>query len=254
MGTGFLMAIVVLIVGLAVNSWLLIVVHRQNVRKQLPWFALYVAWQILLTCIQIAAWVISPKFYVAVYWWMEIIAIVLIIGAVRESFLRIFEGFTSKSGFRWAVWGLIAAVVIYSTWKAIYAPPIQSNRLASFIIGAEFAFRWGIAGIGFLTMVFSGLLKEPTNTREDAVVTGFGISSIAFVATTVIVSIFGTRYLFFSKYLPSVGYFTAAFLWIWVFSRPVKELGLKEMGLELEDVGNELRRYQSTGERIVRKK
>src|SRR5205807_7572588 len=127
------MAIVVLIVGLAVNSWLLIVVHRQNVRKQLPWFALYVAWQILLTCIQIAAWVISPKFYVAVYWWMEIIAIVLIIGAVRESFLRIFEGFTSKSGFRWAVWGLIAAVVIYSTWKAIYAPPIQSNRLASFI-------------------------------------------------------------------------------------------------------------------------
>jgi len=248
------MATAVLIAALAVNVWLLIIVRREGVRKQLPWFALYVAWELTLTCIQLAAWIISHRLYVAVYWWMEAIEVVLIVAAVRESFLLIFEGFTSKPEFRWSVWGVIAAVILYSGWKAIYAPPVQGNRLALFIIGAEFAFRWGIAGIGVLTTVWSWLLTEPANTREDAVVTGFGIASVAFVATTVIVSVFGTRYLFFSKYLPSVGYFMAAFWWIRVFSRPVKEFGLKEMGLELEDVGNELHRYQSIGERIARKK
>ena len=225
------MALILIIAGLVVDAWLLIIVHRQGVRKQLPWFVLYIAWGVLLASVQLATWIISPRLYIAAYWWMELIAVVLIVAAVRESFLRIFQGFTSKAGFRWSVWSVILAVILYSAWKAIYAPPVQSTRLGSFVVGAEFAFRWAIFGIAVLTAVFSVFLREPMDTREDAVVTGFGLASVGVLAGIISFSLFGTRYLFFTKYAPSVGYFLAVFWWIWVFSRPVSEFGFKELGM-----------------------
>lgn len=248
------MALFLIVAGLAVDAWLLIIVYRQGIRKQLPWFALYIAWGVLLQSIQLGAWLVGPRLYIAVYWWMELIAVVLIVGSVRESFLRIFRGFTSKAGFRWSVWSVILAVVIYSAWKAIYLPPVHSSLLESFVVGAEFAFRWGIFGIAVLTTVFSLFLHEPMDTREDAVVTGFGIVSVGVLAGVISFSLFGTRYLFLTKYASSVGYFLAAFWWIWVFSRPATEFGFKELGMGPEDIAKELRRYRELSERMVRKK
>lgn len=247
------MTITVLIAGVLVNAWLLTVVYRQNVRRRLPWFVIYVAWEVLLTCIQLGAWAVGPRFYVALYWWMEAAAVVLIVGAVRESFLRIFKGFTALAWFRWTVSGVIAAVILYSAWKAIYHPPVQSTRLAAFVVGAEFMFRWGICGIAFLTTILSVLLKEPMDTREDAVVTGFGIASITILASAVSFSLFGTRYLFFNKYAPSVGYFVAAFLWIRVFSRPVEGFGFEDLGIGPEDLLKLMRRYREDIKRVREK-
>lgn len=248
------MALALIIAGLGLNIWLLIIVCRQGVRKHLPWFVLYVSWGIFLASVQLVTWIISPRLYNAVYWWMELIEVFLIVGAVRESFLRIFQGFTSNAGFRWLVWGVILAVVIYSAWKAIYLPPVHSSRLQSFVFGAEFAFRWGIFGIAALTSVLSLFLHEPMNTREDAVVMGFGLASVGVLAGVVSFSLFGTKYLFFTKYASSVGYFVAVFWWIWVFSRPVAEFGFKELGMGPEDIAKELRRYRELTERIMRKK
>jgi hypothetical protein len=92
------------------------------------------------------------------------------------------------------------------------------------------------------------------STREDAVVTGFGIASVGVLAGVVSFSLFGTKYLFLTKYASSVGYFVAAFWWIWVFSRPVAEFGFKELGMGPEDIAKELRRYRELSERMVRKK
>ncbi|HWZ42125.1 MAG TPA: hypothetical protein VNW97_01540 [Candidatus Saccharimonadales bacterium] len=92
------MTIILIIVGLAVSTWLLIIIHRQDVRKQLPWFACYVAWQVVVACSQLVVWPISRNLYVAMYWWTEAVEIALIVAATRESFLRIFQGFTSKPG------------------------------------------------------------------------------------------------------------------------------------------------------------
>jgi hypothetical protein len=248
------MALFLISAGLVVDAWLLVIVYRQGVRKQLPWFVYYVAWGVLLQSVQLATWLAGPRLYVAVYWWMELIAVILIVAAVRESFLRIFQGFTSKAGFRWLVWTVILAVVIYSAWKAIYAPPVQSTRLGSFVVGAEFTFRWGIFGIAVLTAVFSLALKEPMDTREDAVVTGFGLASFGVLAGIINFSLFGTKYLFFTKYAPSVGYFLAIFWWMWVFSRPVTEFGFKELGMGPEDIAKEFRRYRELTERMVRKR
>jgi len=67
-------------------------------------------------------------------------------------------------------------------------------------------------------------------------------------------SLFGKKYLFFTQYAPSVGYFLAIFWWIWVFSRPVAEFGFKELGMGPEDIAKELRRYRELTERMMRKK
>jgi len=244
---GISLALSFLIAGLVLYGWLLIILLRQGGRRHLPWFVTYVFWGVVLQATQTGAWLIDPRMYVAVYWWMEAIAVVLIVGAVRESFLRIFSGFTKMPWFRWTVSGLIAAVIVYSAWKAIYAPPVLPiGRFGNFVIGAEFLFRWGITGIGLLTMVLSAILSEPWNARENLVVTGFMIASLAVVAHTVIDSLFGTKYLFVSNYLPSVGYFIALLLWIWAFSRPVQEFGFKELGIEPEDMLKAMRRYRET--------
>src|SRR5215831_2106261 len=187
------MALFLIIAGLVVDAWLLTIVIRQNVRKQLPWFVLYVTWGVLIASVQLATWIISPRLYIAVYWWMELIAVFLIVGAVRESFLRIFQGFTSRTGFRLLVWSVILAVIIYSAWKAIYLPPIHGSRLEAFVVGSEFAFRWAIFGIFALTTVLSLFLHEPMNTREDAVVSGFGVASLGVLVGVLSFSLFGTK-------------------------------------------------------------
>lgn len=238
-----------LISGSVVYAWLLIIVYRQGIRKQLPWFALYVVWEVVQQCGVFAAWLISRRLYVALYWWTEVLEIFLTVAAVRESFLRIFHGLTRKPGFRWLVWSVIGAVVVYSAWKTIHAPPLQSSRLDAFVYDTEFLFRWGIAGIALLTTVLSLFTKEGI-TREDAVVTGFGVVSLAFVLYVSSFSILGNKYIFLTKYIPAVGYFVAVFWWIYVFSRPLKQFGFEELGMGPEEIRKALRRAEDFGERL----
>jgi len=239
----------IVIAALVVGGWLLLIVYRQRLTGQLLWFALYIFWQFLEGCIQLVLLSINRQLYARVYWWLEAVEVILIVGAVRESFLRIFQGFTKKPGFRRTVWTVIGAVVLYSAWKAIHAPPLQIGRLFSFVFGAEFLFRWAIVGIALLTTVLSILLKEPI-TREDAVVSGFGVASLAYVFYLSSFSLFGTKYIFLTKYIPSVGYFVAAFWWIYVFSRPMRQFGFKELGMGPEEIREALRRYRERGERL----
>jgi hypothetical protein len=243
--------IALFIANLTIDLWLLTILCRQDAKKQLPWFVSYIAWELLATIIGLAIWPFSRQWYVTVFWWMEGVRIALVVAAVRESLLRLFEGF--KSLLRWSVLAVIVLVVIYSAWKAIHAPPVQSNRLLSFIIGAEFTFRWGIAAVAILSGILMWAVQEPRGTRESGVVNGCGIASMAFVAHVLSRSFFGTRFTFFTQYLPDVGYFAAAFLWIRVFSRPVEEFGFKELGMGPEDIARELRRYREVAEQIVRK-
>jgi hypothetical protein len=243
------MDIALLCAGLAVYAWLLIIVHRQRIREQLPWFVLYVSWGVLAQVTEVVLYVIGRQLYFGAYWWMQGVEIALTVAAVRESFLRIFEGFTRKMGFRLSVWGVIVGVVVYSAWKAVYAPPIQVNRLATFVFGTEFAFSWGLLGIAVLTGVLSALMKEGI-TREDAVVTGFGAAAATFLLYLGSFSLFGIKYIFLTKYIPAVGYFVAVFWWIYVFSRPVKQFGFKELGMGPEEISKALRLYRDFGERL----
>lgn len=223
------MATLIDTVNLLINLWLLIIVHRQGVRKQLPWFASYVAWEVASGFFDLCFSLANREQYAALYWSFEAVEVALIVGSVRESFLRKFEGFTSIRGFRVSVSFVIGAVILYSAWKAVHAPPLHANRLGNFIAGAEFLFRCGIAGIAVLTTGIALSLEEHLDTREDAVVIGFGVTCLTFLLYVGSLSVFPKQYIFLFQYLTSVGYFLAAFWWIWVFSRPVRELSFKDL-------------------------
>lgn len=241
------------VANLLVNFWLLIILHRRGVRKQVSWFVCYVLWEVFAGAIELAVLLVGRQLYGPLYWWMETVEIALIVAAVRESFLRIFGAFTSRPGFRWSVWGVIGAVVIYSAWKAVYAPPVAGNKVGVFEVGAEFLFRWAIFGIALLTAVMGAVFRRPLEIREEAVVTGFGAASLGFLIYVVSFSLFGTKHIFLARFAPPVGYFVAVFWWIWVFLRPTKERGLKELGVGPDEVSSELRRYRKDAEEIVRK-
>ena len=244
------MFVALAVANLIAAVWLLIVVYRQHIRKHLPWFVSYATWQLIQALVQPIAALISRHLFVSVYWWMEGIALLLTVAAVRESFLRIFMGFTKMPWFRWTVTAVIAAVVAYSAWKAIYHPPVQGNWLTVFVVGAEFLFRWGIAAIAALTFVLSWALDEPRGTWEDTIISGFGILSVAFLSAAASFSLFGDRFLFFNKYAPSVGYFLAVFIWIWFLSRPVEGPTFEDLGIGPEDMLKLIRRYREDLRRI----
>lgn len=236
-----------------VNLWLLIIVCRQGIRKQLPWFVSYLTWEVLAGFAVLILWLIGRQFYDMLSWSMEMIEIALIVAAVRESFLRLFWGFRDKLGFRWSVWSVIAGVVIYASWTAIAAPSLQQNKFGIFEVDAELLFRWVIFGIALLTTFLGLLLKESPETREDAVIMGFGIASAGFLVYVISFSLFGAKYTFFTKFAPPVGYFLAAGWWLWVFSHPVADFGLKELGMGPEDIAKALRRSRELLEHIMRK-
>jgi hypothetical protein len=225
-----------------VNLWLFRILQRQGVKKQLPWFVLYIAWQLTLTVIGLAMWIGWRSLYIPVFWWMEAVTVALLVGAIRESLLRIFRGFESL--LRWSVFAAIVAVLAYSAWKGAHAPPVQGGRLAAFLLGAEFVFRWGIAIVSTVATALMWSIQEPSGSREGAVITGAAVASLGFVALVVIRWVFGTRFTFFAQYLPAVGYFVAAFYWIKVFPRPIEEFGFTELGMQPEQVAKELRGYR----------
>jgi hypothetical protein len=240
------MEIALLSAGLVVYAWLLIIAYRQRIREQLPWFALYLAWELVAQCGALVMLLISRQLYFRVYWWTQVAEIALSVAAVRESFLRIFQGFTRKPGFRWSVWTLIVAVVIYSGLRAAYGPPFQVSRIFTFVFDAEFLFRWGFLAIAVLTVILGILMREGI-TREDAVVTGFGIAAGAFLLYLGTLTLVGNKYIFVVKYIPPVGYFVTVFLWIYVFSRPLKQFGFEELGMGPDEIREALRRYRRFG-------
>jgi hypothetical protein len=249
LGAGCLMEIALRIAGFVVYAWLLLVVHRQGVRGELPWFAFYVVWEFGTQSLAVATLVVHPRLYYELYWWIELVDIALRVMAVRESFLRIFQGFTRKPAFRWSVWMLIAAVIVYSALRAFYGPPYQVSRMFTFVLDAEFLFRWGFLAVAVLTVILGILMREGI-TREDGVVTGFGIAAGVFLLYLGTLSLIGNKYIFLTKYIPSMGYFITAFWWIYVFSRPVKQFGFEELGMGPDEIRKALRGYRKFGDQL----
>jgi hypothetical protein len=97
-------------------------------------------------------------------------------------------------------------------------------------------------------------IAEPRTGREYSVVMGCGFASLAFLAWVLDRSLFGTRFTFFTLYAPDVGYFVTVLWWIRVFQRPIGELGFKELGMEPEDIAQELRHYREVADRIEGKR
>jgi hypothetical protein len=250
------MEIAVLVVNLLLNLWLFIILARQNVRKRLPWFVLYVASEVLSGLVQLISSWAGNSSYRVVYWSMEGIEIALMAAAVQESFFQIFHKFTKKATIRWLFWSVIAAVVLRSAWKALHSPPVQTSRDVVFIIAAEKLYRWGILAIALLTGVLSAVIHErvPVRTRQEAVMAGFGVNAAGVLLYVSFFAELGLRYTFFTKYFATMAYFIASGWWIWIFTRPDDRFGFAELGMGPDDIAKKLGLYGEHADEITRTK
>jgi hypothetical protein len=249
-----MLPIISFIIHLAVSSWLLLVVLRRGIWRQLPWFTCYIASEVLGACAGLALWPVNRHLYITVYWSLDAVQLILIVGAVRESFVRTFVGFSSLEWFPRLVSGVIATVLVYAAWKAIYAPPVQNNRIVALIIGVEFTFRWGIVAVGLLSAGLERLFSLARDTHEVAVIDGCAVASVGILAWVVIRSLFGTRYSPITQYFGELAYLIAAWIWLKYMLRPEVAVGFKQLGMSRERVASELRRYREAAERLLRKR
>jgi hypothetical protein len=248
-------AIISFLVHLVVNGWLLIILIRRRVIRQLPWFSAYIASELVGAGVGLVLWSVNRHLYVAVFWWMAAAQITLIVGAVRESFLRIFIGFRSKWWFPWLLGCVFAVVLSYSAWKAIYAPPVRANRLISLIVDGEFGFRWTIVAVGLLSVALEWLFLLPRDTRETAVLDGSTIASVGMLAWVVSRSLLGPqKYVFVTQYFQELGYLLGAAVWIKYMSRPEIPAGFDKLSITPEQAAAELSRYRKAAERFLKQR
>jgi hypothetical protein len=249
-----LIAIISFSLHLAVNGWLLLILFRNGVVRRLPWFTAYIASEMLGACVGLVLWSTNRHLYITVFWWMAAAQISLIVGAVRESFLRLFVGFRSRPWFPWLVRGIIVLILAYSVWKAIYVPTVRNYRLISLIADGEFAFRWTILAVGLLSVALEWLFMLSRDTREAAVLDGCTVVSLGMVAWVVTRSFYGQKYIFVTQYLQEVGYLLGAAVWIKYMSRPETPTGLQELSITPEQAEAELRRYREAAKRFLKRR
>jgi hypothetical protein len=242
------------IIHLAVSGWLLVVMLRRGIWRSLPWFTSYIASEVLGACAGLALWSVNRHLYLTVYWSLDAVQLILIVGAVRESFVRTFVGFSSLRWFPRLVAGVIATVLVYAAWKAIYAPPVQNNRLVALIIGGEFTFRWGIVAVGLLSAGLERLFSLARDTHEVAVIDGCAVVSVGILAWAVIRSLFGTRYSLITQYFGELAYLLASWIWLKYMLRQKAETGFEQLGMAPEQVALELSRYRKAAVRLLNKR
>jgi hypothetical protein len=241
-------------VHLAVNGWLLVILIRRRIVRPLPWFTAYIASEVVGACVGLSLWSFHRTLYITVFWWMAAAQISLIVGAVRESFLRLFIGFRSRWWFPWLVRAVIAAVLFYAVWKAVYLPAVKSNRLISLIVDGEFAFRWTILAVCLLAVILERVFMVSRDTREAAVLDGFTVVSLGMVAWVISRSLVGEQYSFVTGYFQEVGYLLGAAVWIKFMSRPESSAGFNELSITPEQAEAELRRYREAAKRLLKRR
>jgi hypothetical protein len=240
---------VAVVVTAILNLWLLKTLFLWNVRKRLPWFVGYIAWGLAASCVSLIIWPINRRLYGSVCWWLEPVNIILVVGALRESLLKIFENSSLRSRLQRLLWFVITGVLAYSAWKAIVHPPVQSDLLKSSIIGIEFTLRWGIAAVAIAMAFYLPKLKKDFTQQEPAVIAGLGLSALTVLIWVISRSASGTGGTFFTKFVPSMGYWLAVVWWGLVF-RP--QFGLRDLGITVEEALNKVGIYRKLQERMLK--
>jgi hypothetical protein len=234
---------------LVLSIWVLRVIAKHGVGRQLPWFALYIRWEVVSTVAALGTWLIAPRFYVSLYWWLEIPSVLLMIGAMQEALLDMYKGL--RAVLHWFMPGVLAFVILYCSLRAIFSTSFPGNRIISFALSTEFTLRWSLVMVAIVAITMTYFVEGAWNTRGVYAVIGIGVISFAYVVWSDGLSSFGLAVLFIVKYLPSLGYFFAAIFWIKRFSIPLVQITLQD-GMGPAEVRTELGFLAQTLERITK--
>ena len=209
---------IAVLVGPALQLWLLIILFRRRVYKQFPWFCIYTAVSIVTGVGEFAVRN-SPWTYFYLFWIAEAIEAILGFFAIQESFRRVFRNFYVLRWFRFLLPGVGVVMLILAIVEGYFNPPVAARSWLATIFVGEIAVRCLQVGIFALFVALVRLYLLPWQNYAFGISVGFSIAAFGTFMTLMLRSAFGSKPLIF-QYAPAVAYLVAVLIWLASFFKP----------------------------------
>jgi hypothetical protein len=231
----------------ALTLALLFLLVKRKMITIVPFFGIYLAYS---CCAALARMLTSLDYstFFYVFWVTELFYLILSVLCVYKSLSSAFRGLMLIRWFSILYPMLCAGIVGYSLWKAIERPPIEGYPITNLTIGIEFGAQYLVAGTFLLFMGAMAWLRRSRAKLHLEIVAGFGVASMGMLLSTLVRSEFGTRFLYFTKFAPTVAYILALVIWLSAFYTPLLDAHSETdgRGFTVESAERELEQYQLT--------
>jgi hypothetical protein len=236
----------------ALQAGLLAILVWRKIYREYPFFFSYIIFSIYSAFARLAV-AQHYQVYFMVFWITAGIYAVLGLLVLDEIFRWFFSAFYRYWNWFWALFPVVSAVVLAtSVWYAIYYPPIQANRVISFVLVFGIAVNLVQIGLFLLFFALVRILKLRRWEYPFAIVMGFAMAAFGALAAYLLRSEFGTKFNPVVQYAPPVAYTLAVVLWLIVFSGPEREFELGP-GITRERLLEEIRQYNQYLNRLREK-
>lgn len=222
---------------------LAVILVRRKLHREYPFFFIYLASSICIAILRVFAANASYRYYFLVYWRSEAVYALLGLLVLYEVFRWFFSAFYRHWRWFWMMFPAVIVVVLAaSIWYAIDYPPVQANRVISFVLVFGIALNFVRIGLFFLFFALVRIFKLRPWEYAFAIVVGFAMAAFGALTAYLLRSEFGTKFNPVVQYAPPVAYTLAVVLWLIVFSGPEREYELGP-GITRERLLEEIRRY-----------
>lgn len=193
--------------------------------RQLPLFSLYLSFILLRTIVGSLA-MSNPTWYYEFYWVSAPLEIPFTLGAVLESFWRVFGSFRLLRWFWVALPAAVGGALAYAAWHGYYYDRfalVEMPPAASAIVRATVVSHYAILAAAILYFSLAAGLNLTGRVQENRLILGFGVASLAAAFGGSIRGAFGESFAVLSREAQPIGYLIALGLWLSGVVHPVQE-------------------------------
>lgn len=210
---------IAILVGPALQLWLLIILLRRRLYNQFLWFCIYTGFSVAAGIAEFAVRNHHAAYFY-LYWASEAMYAILGFFAIQESFRRVFRNFYVLRWFRFLLPGVGVVMLVLAILEGYFNPPIEVPSWAATIFVAEIAVRCLQVGIFALFVLLVRLYFLPWQNYAFGISVGFSISAFGIFTTVMLRSALGAKPPLALLYVPAVAYLIAILIWLASFIKP----------------------------------
>ena len=235
--------LVITVAGTGLLAYLCFLLLARGFYRQFHFFTICTALSVL-TGFALIVTRNHPAQYFYVYWYGEVISVLLIFLALQESFYLVFRNFLSMAWFRVLFPAIGILMVIVAVVRAAFHPVAQAGLLASALITLEIAVSLLQVGLFCLFIVLVRFFHMRWSQHAFGVVLGFGITAGGTLVVYLLRSEFGTKVDPIVRITPLLAYIAGVVVWLATFLRAEPSQPMQNRpALTPEQMASELRRY-----------
>jgi hypothetical protein len=232
------------LIGTALQGYLCLLLLTRGFYRQFRFFTLNALISVTTT-IALIIFVSHPKPYFYVYWYGEVVSVLVIFLALQESFYLVFRNFRSMRWFRLLFPGIGILMLVVALIRAAFRTVSQASLLASTLISLEIAVGFLQVGLFCLFVLLVRFFQMRSRQHAFGVVLGFGVAAAGTLVVYLLRSEFGTKFNPIVRTTAPLAYIAAVLIWLVTFLRKEPEQPVQDTTLALtpEQMLFELRRY-----------